>query len=306
MNAKRSTVTLAATALLCSSLILVSWAQSRHVQQGTVAQRSSPAGFQPNATGPRPEIRTAAADEVPPTSGALLALSGSYDVTPSRGLSDVVTGDFNGDGKLDMALVNPCNVAIAACPANGQSGWIAVLLGNGNGTFAAPVLYSSVTFSPNAIVAGDFNGDGRLDLAFSSQCPSYDNCATGAVSVMLGNGDGSFQSPVTYVTAGSGTNAIAVGQVNGDGFLDLVTSDLIAPDHSGGSASVLIGNGDGTFQAPISYSSSGALTAGVTIADCNGDGYADVVLTNVNGTSIPGSISVLVNNGDGTFGPAAS
>ena len=137
-----------------------------------------------------------------------------------------MTGDFNGDGRPDLAV------------ANYGDNDVSVLLGNGDGTFQNQVTYA-VGSSP-ALVTGDFNGDGRTDLAVANQ-DSND------VSVLLGNGDGTFQNQVTYAV-GSAPYALVAGDFNGDGRTDLAVANSYDND-----VSVLLGNGDGTFQDQKTY-----------------------------------------------------
>jgi len=148
----------------------------------------------------------------------------AFSTAPSRSL--VAVGDFNGDGKPDLALVNA------------NSSEISIMLGNGDGTFHAAASYGTGN-PPVAIAVGDFNGDGRPDLAVV-------NANSSGISVMLGNGDGTFQAAAKYEKGNSGV-AIAVGDFNGDGKADLAVVDGFSNE-----VSILLGNSDGTFQAAVS------------------------------------------------------
>jgi hypothetical protein len=208
--------------------------------------------------------------------------------------------DVNGDGKPDI---------VAA-----YQGGIAVSLGNGDGTFQAPKTYPTIDNYGSALVIRDVNGDGKADLVIADACSSSVGCIDARVNVLLGNGDGSFQAAKSY-DAGGGSGgpygaqgiSLAVADVNGDGKLDVLTG---ISGYTGqgfpGSVGVLLGNGDGSFQAPYSYSSGGLSVASIAIADLNGDGKADVVVSNWCTTSAcnTGSIAVLAGNGEGTFQPA--
>jgi Calx-beta domain/FG-GAP-like repeat len=141
--------------------------------------------------------------------------------------------------------------------------------------------------APRSAAVGEFNGDDIPDLAVAN---------SGGVSVLLGNGDGTFQAPRNF-DAGHAHSSVTVGDFNGDGRQDLAVNNKDDPLGSGGSLSVLLGNGDGTFQTRVSYLTSGNSTGSVTVGDFNGDDVPDLVVLNYwssNG-------SVLLGNGDGTF-----
>ena len=203
-------------------------------------------------------------------------------------------GDFNGDGRADLAVVNQ--------GANSVS----VLIGNGDGTFAAKTDFA-VGLTPIAVAVGDFDGDGKLDIATA-------NFVSKTVSLLLGNGDGSFR-PQTQIVLPTTPVSLAVGDFNGDNKLDLaVATEDLANDY----VNILQGNGDGTFQAPVSTISDSA-PKGIAIAmenistlatgDFNGDGRTDLVIVNNKDStsqrsgvlSFGGSVSVILGNGDGTF-----
>jgi len=133
-----------------------------------------------------------------------------------------------------------------------------------------------------SVTVADFNGDGNADLATANQ--------NGSVSVLLGNGDGTFQTAANY-PAGTTAWAIASGDLNGDGIPDLVTAN-----YGGANVSVLLGNGDGTFQPAVSYPA-GPSPQHILLADFNGDFKLDVVVVNSAGDEI----NVLLGNGDGTL-----
>ncbi len=199
------------------------------------------------------------------------------------GPAALAVGDLDGDGKLDLVA------------ANSGSQNVSVLLGRGDGTFQPPVNYGAGT-NPSSVGVGDFDGDGELDLAVA-------NSGSNNVSILLGNGNGTFQSAVDYPT-GSNSSSVAVGDFNGDGKLDLAVANPGLGNFSQGNISILSGNGDGTFKAPINYPS-GFNSSSVITGDFNGDGKLDLAVPNANlgGNPIVPGIMILLGNGDGTFQP---
>jgi len=195
------------------------------------------------------------------------------------GPQSIAVGDFNRDGKADVAV------------ANSLSNSVSVLLGHGDGTFQAAVNYG-VGSQPTSIAVGDFNGDGRTDLVVA-------NSNSSNVSVLLGNGDGTFQAPVNY-SAGTVPNSVAVADFNGDGRADLVIANG-GSGNTNSNVSVLLGNGDGTLQAAVNYAV-GTSPFSVAAGDFNGDGKADLAVANFGS----GNVSILLGNGDGTFRAAVN
>jgi len=197
----------------------------------------------------------------------------SYPVGMSP--AGIVVADFNGDGKPDIAV------------ANGGSGNVSILLGNGDGMFQAAMNFDAGMANPSSVAVGDFNHDGKLDVvAFESGNTNPANLMPGAVSVLLGNGDGTFQTAKTLAMTSSAV-AMLVADVNLDGKSDLAVMDLSI------GTSVFFGNGDGTFQ-PAKQTSvpSGAL---LLQGDFNGDGKPDLALASGS------SITLFLGKGDGTF-----
>ena len=228
----------------------------------------------------------------------------------------IVTGHFDPDANLDIAIVS-------------AYGGLAVLLGNGNGTFQSPVSYDT-GYGPSGLVIGDFNRDGFADLALTTDNGS-------SLTVLIGNGNGSFQAPV-LTTLSDTMRSLSIGDFDGDGNPDLVApgaSNTVhvypglgngtfglpteleigsqlqgsAVGHLGGAfldfavltdtyVAVVLGNGDGTFQAAVEYP---LITYGYTLlaADLDGDGRDDLVALTI--TSSSAVASVLVQQPGGTF-----
>jgi hypothetical protein len=189
------------------------------------------------------------------------------------GCNNITTvGDFNHDGKLD----------IAGPGAGFQPSGVFVCLGNGDGTFGKAAVYDQ-SIQHQFVLAGDFNHDGNLDLAASDQ---------GGISILLGKGDGTFRSGIP-----TAVNAVfpkfALGDFNNDGKLDIAATDT-------NTVSVLLGKGNGKFSAPVTNSIPGAP---IYAGDMNNDGKLDLVVLTA-GTE--NAANVWLGNGNGTFKQASS
>jgi hypothetical protein len=192
-------------------------------------------------------------------------------VTYAAGLGPifVATGDFRGHGIKDLVTANFLNASVN------------VLLDNGDGTFQYAVRYTASPV-PTSVTVGDFNGDHHLDLV------TVGNTSDGpTLSVLLGNGDGTFQAAVTSPLNRQAW-AVAVGDFRGNGILDLVTANYYE-----NTISVLLGNGDGTFRRALTYPV-GRGPSSVVVRDL-GNGTLDIVTANFS------TVSVLLGNGDGMF-----
>jgi hypothetical protein len=253
---------------------------------------------------------------------------------------DLAAGDFNGDGRLDLVVT-----------INNQQIGLSLLTGNGDGTFAAPVNFPNTSgFDSPAVAAVDLNNDGKLDVVIAHQIACYvaPCVVTDLISVMIGNGDGTFQ-PSRELPVGRGMSEIAVGDYNRDGFKDLAIGGtqgqvyllqgvgdgtfvqqptvtavvdtffipvtdidvadfngdsiqdlVVAVPHNGSRTAILIGNGDGTFRAPLVLTSPTLnQPQQQAVADYNGDGFQDLALSLGDGNQ--GLMQIRNGNGDGTF-----
>ena len=246
--------------------------------------------------------------------------AGGYSVVMNTPVISVIIADVNGDGHPDLITATQCQTQ--GC----SNGAVSVLLGNGDGTFQPAVTYNAGgsyfsgqgwgNFGGQWVAAGDLRGTGRPDLILPIACPtpSCDGNPISTVSVLMNNGDGTFQSPVSYSTGAWLADSVGVADVNGDGKLDVVVVDAIGTSGDGnGAISVLLGNGDGSLQAPVTYDTGNLYSNAIAIGDLRRDGKLDVIV----GTRFwtwcwdqcgpdEAPISIFLGNGDGTFQPAAT
>ena len=209
--------------------------------------------------------------------GPALAQTASFTAPHPLGVDlgpwAVATADFNGDGALDLAVVNYL------------PGTVSVLLGNGDGTFRPTPIFFGGDNGPSSVAVGDFNGDGRPDLVLA-------NFKSTTVSVFLGKGDGTFSMPLLF-SAGTSPAFAAVGDFNGDGKQDLAVANYFST-----TVSVLLGKGDGTFGPPVSFAA-GPSPQVVAVGDLNRDGKLDLAVANAGSSTA----AVMLGRGDGTFQP---
>jgi hypothetical protein len=197
--------------------------------------------------------------------------------------SGVVAGDFNGDGIQDLAVLN---YLLQQPPF--QSGPVGIVLGTGGGSFIETATQPTTTLvNPAWVTTGDFNGDGILDLAFA------DSGST-ALTVLLGNGDGTFTQKTGQPDAGQTTKFVATADLNGDGKLDLVLVD------SSNAVLIYLGNGDGTFQTPLEVAAGNGANQ-LAIGDFNGDGRLDIAVAN----SADNTVSLLIQSPAATVLPSS-
>ncbi len=217
-------------------------------------------------------------------SGAMISIfKGNGDgtfKTPTiyAGANSIAMGDFHGKGILDL---------VGGASRDAVSG-ILVISGNGDGTFQARTELPSIGSATTSQTVGDVNGDGKPDIIATTSY--YNN-----VSVFLNDGAGNFPTRTDYTT-GQSPWAVAIGDVNNDGKTDIVTANQEG-DFAGGSISVLLGNGDGTYQPRADFDAE-TTPQGIVLADFNSDGNLDAATAN---NVQPGYIRLFFGNGDGTF-----
>ena len=183
----------------------------------------------------------------------------------------VALGDFNGDGKLDLAV------------GNASSGELSVLLGTGTGSFGPPMNLSA--WGPTSIAVADFNHDGKLDLATTGGAP-------GGVALLMGRGTGQFDMGFP-IMVGWNDVFVATGDFNEDGNVDLVVANYSIY----GNIAILLGSGTGSFGTPMSFFAAGTPSS-VAVGDFDGDGHADLAVANRGFAGV----SILLGTGTGSFG----
>ncbi|SFI19723.1 beta strand repeat-containing protein [Planctomicrobium piriforme] len=197
------------------------------------------------------------------------------------GLSPVsiISSDVNQDGRPDIITANTSGT-------NGPTGSISVLLGVGDGTFFQPYTNTDVGFNCTSVILRDVNSDGLPDYIVSNS-----STTNGTVSVVLGGVIGEVRGQRTLVV-GTNPTAVAVADFNGDG-----NADVASANTGSSNLSILISNGEGTFQLPATYALGGSSPAAIYAEDINWDGNYDLIVAN----SGSGTISVLIGNGNGSF-----
>ncbi len=214
----------------------------------------------------------------------------TYPAGPNPG--QVITGDFNGDGKLDMAVLNP-----AISPSS--TGSVAILLGNGDGSFQ-PATQLAIASSPDFIAAADLDGDHKLDLVVATAGDSTANTPA-AILLLRGKGDGSFQDPEDLHLEFVGA-PLVVGDFNGDGIPDLVVATI---DTSGNDILVsMLGSGNARLTPVDDYGVGQGAIKDLRALDVNGDQQLDLVVGTLQiiGSEVYwGGTSVLLGKGNGRF-----
>ena len=221
----------------------------------------------------------------------------------------VGVADFNGDGKNDIALAS----GFAEVSQGASDGTISVLLGNGDGTMRSAQYINENPNGTNPTVAGaaaaaDFNGDGFQDLIFPSGCGPGDSCTSSGFTLLLSNGAGGYQAPLSFTAPVNGANFLAVADFNGDGKPDVAVFNNCDASCTGSSVSIFLNTGNGTFSDPNVYEGGGVTERAIVTGDFNGDGKMDIAVLNGCDPSCSGFgvIGILLGNGDGTFQPVVA
>lgn len=222
--------------------------------------------------------------------GGVLPTHADITLPSSEGFLGVASADFTGDGKIDAGFLQVSQTGTGVLT---DTGFMTVLPSNGDGTFQAPITTQLSQIGIGPMVAGDFNGDGKADIAMADPAPP----AAGALTIVLGNGDGTFGSPIPSPVnlASPNIQVMATGDFNGDGKTDIAVGTL-STDNTQSPIYVLLSNGDGTFHANLVYAPP-SFVSGISVADFNHDGKADLAIS----IDVAREVLVFLGNGDGTF-----